>query len=351
MLFIKIILFVFWMFIIPTGIGLLFTNFIKDEKNNIVLAFVIGHLFDFAICELLSVPMIMIGLSFKTLVVTYIVISIILLIISLYKNKSDFKEIFSTSLNYIKKLPKLLTILLIALVALQVLALVKYAHIDDDDAFYVGTATTTIYTNSMFKYDGSTGKEYTEIPERYAIGPFPIYTALISDLINIHPAIVAHTILPIVFIPLVYLIYALIAKDLLKSERSVIIFLVLLCILYIWGNFSKRTNFTFLLFRIWQGKAVLANIILPAMWLFFIKAIKNNFKLVNCILLIMVILAGILTTTMGIGLPAITLMSLAFVFAIKDKKISYLVKSSICCLPCVIYFAIYIILHYNIISL
>ena len=37
MLFIKIILFVFWMFIIQTGIGLLFTNFIKDEKNNIVL--------------------------------------------------------------------------------------------------------------------------------------------------------------------------------------------------------------------------------------------------------------------------------------------------------------------------
>ena len=112
---------------------------------------------------------------------------------------------------------------------------------------------------------------------------------------------------------------------------------------YIWGNYSKRTNFTFLLFRIWQGKAVLANIIIPAVWLFFLKAVKDNFKLIDIIILISVILAGILTTTMGIGLPAISLMLLAFVFAIKDKKISYLLKSGICCLPCLVYLALYFI--------
>ena len=180
------------------------------------------------------------------------------------------------------------------------------------------------------------------MPARYVIGPFPLYTATISSLINIHPAIVAHTIFPVILIPLAYLIYALIARELFnKDKKSILVFLNILCIIYIWGNYSIRTNFTFLLFRIWQGKAVLANIILPSVWLFFLKAIKNNFKLIDIIILISIILAGIFTTTMGIGLPAITLMILAFIFAIKDRKISYLIKSGICCLPCLIYLILF----------
>ena len=52
------------LFIIPLLIGLLITNFLKDEKNNIILSFVLGYLTEFAICQLLVVPMIFIQSSF-----------------------------------------------------------------------------------------------------------------------------------------------------------------------------------------------------------------------------------------------------------------------------------------------
>ena len=50
---------------------------------------------------------------------------------------------------------------------------------------------------------------------------------------------------------------------------------ILLSIINIFGNYSIRTNFTFLLFRIWQGKAILANIMLPSIWLMIWNYIDN----------------------------------------------------------------------------
>lgn len=346
----KAVLFILTMFIIPMMVGTFFTSFMKNEKDNLMLAFVFGYLYSFAISEFLTVPLIFLKASFTTFVVLYLVISIILSFVSIFRNKKNINSMIASTKKSIKETPKILTIVLIILIFIQAFALVKYAHIDDDDAFYVGTATTTVYTNTMFKYDGTTGQEYAKIPIRYAVGPFPLYIALISKLINVHPAITAHTILPAILIPIAYVIYGLIAEELFnKNKKSTITCLIILCFLYIWGNFSIRTNFTFLLFRIWQGKAVLGNIILPCMWLLFIKALKEEFSFINCILLAMNILAGVLTTSMGIGLPAITLICLSTLFSIKNKKISYVIKSGICCTPCIIYFALYVIFYFNIV--
>ena len=284
--------------------------------------------------------MIYLKVSFKLLFYTYIGILGVLSIISLVCNIKEFKNIFN--IKQVKKISGL-SVVVVILVAMQVFMLCRYAHIDDDDAFYVATATTTVDTNGIFKYDGSTGQEGV-MEERYTLGPFPIYLAIVSEFIDIRPAIVAHTIIPAIFIPIVYLIYSEIAKELFKKDKKCIdLFLIFLSVLYIWGNYSVRNNFTFLLFRIWQGKAVLANIILPAMWLFFIKAHKNDFNILTCSLLLILIFAGCLTTTMGIIMPSITLLVLAFLFSIKDKKISYLWKSIVVCIPCLIYGLIYIL--------
>ena len=137
MIILETILIIYWLVIIPEIIGLLLTKYLKEEKNNVVSAFVIGHLSIFAICQLLSVPMILIHAKFTTLLYTYITVIILISIISLIINKNRLKEITVQTYNYIKTMPKILTIILIILIGLQSGMLVKYAHIDDDDSFYV----------------------------------------------------------------------------------------------------------------------------------------------------------------------------------------------------------------------
>ena len=233
-------------------------------------------------------------------------------------------------------------------------------HIDDDDTFYVGSATVAVQTDSLFKYSGTTGEENLENQlSRYRLGPFPIYLAVISKVIDTHPAIVAHTILPIILVPLVYIIYGLIGKELFKEdEKKVFYFLLIMNIINLWGNYSIRNNFSFFLLRIWQGKAVLANVILPAIILFFIKAEENNYKLKYCLLLFITILGGVLTTTMGIALPPIELMLLAIVYEISKvgfkkreenkqtlgRTIINIFKCLICCLPSIVYGIAYLII-------
>ena len=346
--------------IIPELVGLFILRFFKKEKTNLILAFVVGYLTEFAICQLITVPYIYLEKTLTELINILTIIFGSISVLSIVINLTNIKNIVISILNYIKKMPKLLTILAVILIGLQIYSFVGYMHIDDDDTFYVGSATVAVQTDSLFKYSGTTGEENLENQlSRYRLGPFPIYLAVISKVIDTHPAIVAHTILPIILVPLVYIIYGLIGKELFKEdEKKVFYFLLIMNIINLWGNYSIRNNFSFFLLRIWQGKAVLANVILPAIILFFIKAEENNYKLKYCLLLFITILGGVLTTTMGIALPPIELMLLAIVYEISKvgfkkreenkqtlgRTIINIFKCLICCLPSIVYGIAYLII-------
>lgn len=334
--------------IIPELVGLLVVRFTQKDKSNLILAFIVGYLVEFALAQVLTVPMILYEVSFDILLKTYCIIMSILALISFIVNVIRIKDIFKDTVQTIKDTPKLLTICVIILVGIQLFGFLKFTHMDDDDSFYVGTATTTIETNSLFKYSGTTGSEKGEeqFALRYRLGPFPVYSAIVSKLINIHPAIVSHVVLPFVFVPIVYMIYLLIANELFKKDKkSCMLFLLILNFIFIWGGYSGRNNFTFMFFRIWQGKSVLANIIIPATWLFMIKAEENEFKFIDFIFLFILNTAGTFTTTMGIALIPIMVMVLWFVYEIyrivsKEFKLSKSLKSVFICLisiiPCLI---------------
>lgn len=301
-----------FLFIIPELLGLIITKFLDKEKNNLILAFVLGCLIEFAICQLIAVPLIFMNAKFTTLLYIYIGINLILLVVSICLNIKRIKELFINNLKSIKEMPKLLTLMVAILVGIQVYGLVGYMHLDDDDAFYVGTAVTSVQTNTIYKYSPTTGRESGEhLDLRYKLGPFPVYYAIMSEIINIHPTIFAHTIMPIVFLPLSYMVIGLLAKYLFKNNKEqTMLFLIFINIMSIWGNYSIRNTFSFLLFRIWQGKSILANIIIPGVWLFYLLGKEDGFKLINYIMIFILILAGCLTTTMGIALPPLSLMLL-----------------------------------------
>lgn len=346
------------LFIIPILIGLLTRKFLGENKNNIILFFIIGYIIEFAICEILAVPMIYLECSFKTLLYSFLSIILGLCVISFILNIRNIKEIITDFLNNLKKYPKIILCIVIILVGIQVYGLFGYMHEDSDDATYVATATTAIQTNSLFKYSAQTGELIGEhMVPRYRLGPFPLYIAIISDLINIHPAIVAHNVIPTIFIPMAYMIYAVLADRIFKSnKKSVLMFLLILCILHIWGGYSKRNNFAFLLFRIWQGKAVLASIIIPLVMLFFVIAEENKYQFGNCLLLLITILGGVLTTTMGIALPPLVLMCLCFAYEIPKIKLKQIkskenleilrniLKCLVCCMPAIFYGILYFVI-------
>ena len=216
--------------IAPFLLGVLVTNFLEKEKNNLLFAILIGYLVEFAICELISVPMIFLGRSFNFLFVTYILIIGILMIASIIVNRNNFKEMFFTIVKNLKNVPKLLSIICIILVVFQIYMFVVYTHIDDDDAFYIGSITTTLQTNTLYKYSPTTGATSGEHMDlRYKLAPFPLFMAIVSKLINMHPDIVSHIIFPIFMLPVIYSMYYLLAKEFFNEDiKSSLIFVIII---------------------------------------------------------------------------------------------------------------------------
>lgn len=340
--------------IIPFFIGFIFTRKINEESN-IVLAIVIGNLIMFALLEILAIPMIWLENSFYMLINTYVGILLVGFIISIIINRKQYVNCIKNISEKVKELPIVSTLVVLILISIQCMGLYLYMHENADDAFFIGTATTTIKTNTLYKYSPATETESYDdhLSLRYRLAPFPLFNAILSVVLNVEPAQCAHTIIPLILIPLAYMIYYLISKELFKNDvKKTMLFMVFLNIIIMFSGYSTRPNYSYFLTRIWQGKAVLGNIIIPSIWLFFVLTQKNGYKFINYLLLLIVIFAGNLTSSMGVVLPTMSLLLLGFIDEvtkinvenIKNKKvlkeiISFIInmlKYLACCIPSIV---------------
>ena len=121
----------------------------------------------------------------------------------------------------------------------------------------------------MYRYLPYTGIT-TEVDFRHALAMLPMWTAHAARASQTHPTIIAHSFEPLVFIPLTLMVYLEIARAIFDvpkkhmfSERRLASFMVIVILLMMFGNTSIYTPETFLLTRTWQGKSLLANLILP----------------------------------------------------------------------------------------
>lgn len=351
----KLLLCIVFLAIVPSLIGGIYLKFMENEKNNFALSIILGYFTEFSIFELISLIFIFKGKTFSLLFYTVTVIYVILSIISIILNRKNFKDFFKSGIDFIKETPKVLTLILVLLIGIECYTVFNYMHIDQDDSDFVAKATISIDADSLFVYD-DIGNEYKEFPARRVLSPFPIYTAIVSEWVGFHPAAVAHTLFPVLFTLLIYCTYYVMGKKLFKGNlKDSILFLIFVNIIYIFGNYSRRTNFTFMLIRLWQGKAVLGNFILPAIITLYMLAIENKEKFIYWLAIFMVMGASCLVSTMGFALAPILLVSLTLVHCFikidwKNLKKSILpfvglaTKSAICCLPNLVCVIMYLLL-------
>ena len=117
--------------IIPELVGLFILRFFKKENTNLILAFIVGYLTEFAVCQLIAVPYIYLEKTLTELINVLAIIFGSISVLSIVINLTNVKNIVISCFNYIKKMPKLLSILVVILIGLQVYSFVGYMHIDD----------------------------------------------------------------------------------------------------------------------------------------------------------------------------------------------------------------------------
>jgi hypothetical protein len=169
-----------------------------------------------------------------------------------------------------------------------------------------------------------------------------MYIAMLAKLSQIHPAIIAHTILPVFLLAMAYGAYWLIAEVLFPKKReNQYLFVILISIFNLFGCTSAYTSATFFLTRIWQGKSIVAGVVIPFL-IAVMLMIREQKKGEHWILLIFLLNCGAcLLSGMGIIFSALMVGCYLFVYAIEEKSLCILLSGVIVCVPNIIYGLLY----------
>lgn len=224
-----------------------------------------------------------------------------------------------------------------ALLLLQLILMGFLAYEEGDDAFYVALSTITLESDTMYfklPYTGGT----TGLDARHGLAPFPMWIAHVAKAAGISAATAAHIAAPIVLLLMAYAIYYLIGKKLLAGRlHQLPFFMILTELLVLFGGYSVFSAENFLLVRTSQGKAVVANIILPFLMLLLLLLLEKLQKgqrigLSHWLLLGLSMVAGCLCSTLGSMLTCMLLGIVGVCGAVCYRRWTLLFPLGACCL-------------------
>ena len=333
----KGILAIFWLMAVPAAVGYLFMG---GKKNNGV-CFVGGYLILFSMMELLTLPLTWMKAPLHVLTAAYGGIAVVLAAAGAIRMWKQKGQKCSTGAEQKASIYFWIALLVIAA---QIVMCVMMAHMDADDSFYVASATTDIHTDTIFEINPYSGREYGRMPSRYVLSPFPVFLAVVSQLsAGLHPSIMAHMIYPAVFLVMTYVVQRLLSTYFYPKDRQARdIYLLIVACICSFSAYSVYNAGCFQMVRIWQGKAVLASVMIPLLIYLCLTIIMEKESMHSWLLLAMADLSCCLLSSMGIMLAPLVIGVFLIVGLIFRRGFSHFRKGLLCCLPSVILGLIYL---------
>lgn len=369
-----------WLLVVPMGLGLLVRAIpdqkrIPDNLQTFCSTFVIGYIVMFVLLELIGIPVMLLSVyhGYSRFVILYVIALAGSTVMGyvLYTKKKLRKALSGqvvqnpdqASVSWLQKEPfdtweeRIFWVLFLLLVGFQLYMSFTRASFDGDDAYYVVQALTAQQTDTLYRIDPNRGVSMP-LDARHALALFPIWEAFIGTLCGIHATIVAHSVVPLVLIPLTYLVYLQIGNELFKEKKQQLpMFMALMALWQLFGNVSIYTNETFFLTRTWQGKSFAGNFIIPAVfWIFLCLFQSKEFKgrteaarqpsgkIMFWVLLAMLNLAAGASSSLAVLLSCALTAGLGFLLMVKERSFRCLVSAGLSCLPGGIYVMLYLLL-------
>lgn len=425
---------IFWLAVIPFCIGLIPANFISVEKRSPGFVLLSGYFGMWALFEISAVPAVL-WVEYNNFKVASAVFTVLMLlsaaagIVLLYRNTKagkpglvtgklwkDSRSRKTSGVNgagnendmnvrmpggrkmhvavALKRLFKgtgIEWLLFFVLLGFQLYKAVAFASFDGDDAYYVVESLIAQEAGVMYRILPLTGGS-TGLDVRHAMAVFPMWVAYISVRAGVHATIVSHVVMPLVLIPLTYLLYYEIGRVIFARtsqnggnvfhRENLPIFMILMAVFQIFGNVSIYTNETFFLTRTWQGKAVAGTLVIPALFWVFLQISAGNepsdsetgiwrmpreSKMSSAetflnddkgvrngrtdkgfwMLLVCINMTAGVCSSIAVFLVCILIAVTTFCLAVAERDWKILFKVGATCIPNVVYMAVYVIMAYS----
>ena len=143
-----------------------------------------------------------------------------------------------------------------------------YADISMDAVFYISETSTAVYTDTIAHYSAYTGAELSKFYVRYAFNGFPFYNAAVASISGVAPVIQARTVMPVLSMLAVIAAYFHMGQIFFARDKAWFADLFLLtAMVLLFAGSSLYLPGSFALARLYEGKAVLGNVMVPMLLL------------------------------------------------------------------------------------
>lgn len=327
--------------VVPFVLGIVPVKYMNKAQKNPSITYISGWFVSFAVFETVAIPFILLKTSFTKLVVCYTVVIFALLVYSMLNIKYVL-DIYKMP----RKLPAwsyILWCIVFLIIGAQVYMAIAYEYYDGDDAYYIAESVMANAFDDMYVRDNYT-TYLSNFDLRHALSPTPLYISWLSKISRIHPAIIAHSVLSVVWLLLMYMVYGQVANRLLVDARQYKpLFMMFIAIWFMFGNVSMLTAETFSMTRTWQGKGLMAGVVLPTLMLCIMHLADKKVSRGMWMLLVTVVVASAMTTTVAVMMIPTVIGIAAIIIGIQRKDIKRFFCIALCSLPMIVVGLIYMI--------
>ena len=383
----QILALILWLILAPLGAGLLVAGILPSTRRTAGITYLCGLLLSFVLFGLVSIPCMFLirysSFTYTTVIYTIVestaaLAGIVPAAVRLYRdplqpvlttlfpgeNRARAESFLGprTDVRLVKpqytREGLIYWMLFAVILILQLVLAVYYAPFDGDDAYYVVEsliAQEVDVMNTIVPYTGIS----TQLNMRHAMAVFTMWIAYIARMSGIHATIVSHTVMPLILLPVSYLIQLEIGRILFRDRRGQLpIFMVLIALIRMYGNTSIYTAETFLMMRTWQGKAMVATCILPLilwvfLWLFedcrkdsrlWLQETGGGRLIRNSawVVLALVEMSSGIMSSMGVMFGSALTCVLALFLTIYSRDPRVILKTALALLPNAIYMLVYL---------
>lgn len=338
---------VFWLGILPFFVGGILADQRSGYHNSIAYRIMAGTMLLWALFQFICVPCVIKQMNFNVVVCAYLLGTVILFGVGCVMYRKN--KIIKTENAGMKKSTRGWWLVFGLLLLIQLICSIVLAYADGDDAFYVAVSEITNNSNTMYqKSPYSTG--VTELDIRHGLAPFPIWIAFLARISGLHTAVVSHVVVASYLIGLSYMAFYLVCRQLFAEKKEYVpVFLCMVALLVLFGDYSSRTPENFMIARSRQGKAAIGSIIIP-MLLFLLYVILKQIQeekksgAVTWLLLTATITSACLCTTLGTFLSCAMVGCVGLCALLVYKKLMPVIKMALCCVPAVVFALLYFVL-------
>ena len=332
--------------VMPLLTGLLFSSPGRRGGGSCAYAYLTGLLTLLGAFQVMALPMGYLHTSLKKLCLVFLGTGAVLCLAGVLSFIIRRKMLLSGIQGRNKGSRHIAPLMAVVLICIlfQMVFVTEKQHIDEDDAYYLGTAVNAVEYDGLYTRDPYTGKKVKADPEaRYMLASWPLFIAVLSKVSDIQAVKLAHMVLPAVVLLWCYLVYFLLAGWLYPEKPGhVWRFMFFVVLMHTFAGYSIYNAQVFVMIRSWQGKAVLCGVGLPALTYVCLLAMGREKWGRNWSLLTVTITALTCFTTIGTIFSIIVTGCFALYHFLRTRRAWYLFNSAVACLPALACSVIYL---------